>query len=639
MFRPAPVKELNIFVSDDDVEDLVIGLAEMNAVDITPVRKHALVQVESEVGHWRGLERRYSSLQRRVDQLFEDLGLEPEEVSVTDLEPHHDHHHLEEQIQELEGEVSDYQDQTSRLEDRIQELEILIEEMRFLEPLELPVEVLRALEHIHLVVGTMPRQNLASLQMSLFRIPYVIIPVHEFDGKVLVFAATTRDQALILDMALDSTFLNPLEFDSEITGKPKQVLEDLRSELEQLREKCVDLQPPAEKYGEQCREDLSKYRTKITRNLKLVSVIENLGRREDVYFMTAWVREEDLDRALTVVEESTGGRAEIEIISPLESAEKQIPSSLKNPRWMKPFERVLNNFGPPSYRDLDPTFFVALTFLLMFGMMFGDVGHGLVLVLVGLLVWRIRDKGELGALLVSTGVSAAGFGFLYGSLFGREDILPHLWIHPMEEILNLLQISVIAGVGLLCLGFILNIWNQARRKNWNELAFGHHGTAGFVFYLLGIGGVYGFFQGIAFPTGLWGMGMAAAVLVLILEEPLGRLLSGGGFSPEESWSQYLVMAPFELFESGLTFLSNSLSFVRLGAFAIAHAGLSRVIYVLAGQAGGLSRWLVIILGNLILVGFEGLVVAIQTLRLEYYEFFGKFFQGEGRKFQAFQLPE
>jgi V/A-type H+-transporting ATPase subunit I len=238
---------------------------------------------------------------------------------------------------------------------------------------------------------------------------------------------------------------------------------------------------------------------------------------------------------------------------------------------------------------------------------------------------------------------ATAFGFLYGSIFGFEDILPALWMHPLQNILSILTVSVGAGVLLLTLGFLIGIFNSWVSRDWGHLIFGHNGIAGFVLYLslLGLGASLA--KLISIPPALFGALAVLAGLAIMFSEILIHLVDGERPLIEGGIATYAIQAPVELFEAIIGLLSNSLSYVRVGAFAVAHGGLSSAIFILAklvGPESSVGYWAVVALGNLFIVGFEGLIVGIQTMRLSYYEFFSKFFTGGGMRFDPLTLtPE
>jgi V/A-type H+-transporting ATPase subunit I len=238
-------------------------------------------------------------------------------------------------------------------------------------------------------------------------------------------------------------------------------------------------------------------------------------------------------------------------------------------------------------------------------------------------------------------LAAAVFGVLYGSVFGKENLLPALWIRPMDNIMQILLIAVGLGVVLLSTGFLLNIWNAWTARDWGRLFFDHNGVAGFVLYwsLIGVG-AGAFIDNFPIPTTVFVVPAAGAAFVVMFSEVLKHLVEHHRPLIDGGPGTYAIQAIFELFETVISLLSNSLSYVRIGAFAVAHGGLSAVIFILADMAGSprsVGYWLVILIGQLFIVGFEGLIVGIQTMRLEYYEFFSKFFSGGGLRFKPLTL--
>jgi V/A-type H+-transporting ATPase subunit I len=268
--------------------------------------------------------------------------------------------------------------------------------------------------------------------------------------------------------------------------------------------------------------------------------------------------------------------------------------------------------------------------------MFGDAGHGLLLSLAG--IWLVLRKGNLAQvapILLISGLSATCFGLLYGVVFGQP-LMPPLWLRPMESIIELLGYTVAGGILLLNVGFVTNMIAAWRKRDWYRLFLDSNGVAGFWLYWALLGGALATWLHVPVPSLVLKLLIIVPALLLFLREPLSNLVTGRRPFVEGGWGGYLVLAFFELFEALLSYISNSLSFVRLGAFAVAHEGLSQVIFILAGLSGSLG-WVVIVLGTLFLIGFEGLIVAIQTVRLEYYEFFGKFYRGNGHAFAPFRL--
>jgi len=278
--------------------------------------------------------------------------------------------------------------------------------------------------------------------------------------------------------------------------------------------------------------------------------------------------------------------------------------------------------------------------------MFGDVGHGLVLALLGSLlasrkVHALRGFSGMGAVVITCGAMATLFGFLYGSVFGFEEVLKPLWIRPIEDIMDILMATIAIGVGLLSLGMVCNIVNAALARRWGRMLFDHNGLAGLAFYWSLIGLAAGAFMGDLPISPILPVALAAVSgLAVTFAEVLEHLVEGHRPLVEDGFSTYLMVALFELFETVIGLLSNTLSYVRMGAFAVAHGALSMVVFIMAeivSPAHGVGYWVVVALGNLFVIGFEGMIVGIQTLRLEYYEFFSKFFSGGGVRYRPLTL--
>lgn len=291
------------------------------------------------------------------------------------------------------------------------------------------------------------------------------------------------------------------------------------------------------------------------------------------------------------------------------------PLLLRHRGWVKPFEVFVRALGMPGRFEADPSVILALVVPLMFGYMFGDVGHGAVLLALGLL---LRRRYELAAILVPCGLSAMIFGLLFGSIFGQEHVFPALWINPFAEPLLVLALPLAGGVILLALGITLNgleaRWRGRVRLGW--LA-----DAGFL--LAYLGGVGGFFRTSGFIVAAVGVGLYLLAYAL----PSGRRLAA------------VLGAMGHLLETGMQIFINTLSFLRVGAFALAHAGLSSAVIALSHAAGGvIGEWMVLIVGNILILAIEGMVVSIQTTRLVLFEFFVRFLIGTGRPFLPLPYP-
>jgi V/A-type H+-transporting ATPase subunit I len=290
------------------------------------------------------------------------------------------------------------------------------------------------------------------------------------------------------------------------------------------------------------------------------------------------------------------------------------PMILRNPWWARPFEVFTRLVGMPGESGADPSVLLAFAVPLIFGYMFGDVGQGLVLVIAGLL---LRNRMPVLRLLVPGGLAAMAFGVVFGSVFSLEGVIHPLWLAPLEQPLPVLMAPIAGGAVLLMLGLLLDglqAWWHRETLHWAReelpVILVYSGTALAIFH----------------PAGLW---LAAAGVVLAV---LAALLHAGRLLPA-------LGALGGLFEHTVQLLINTLSFARVGAFALAHAGLSSAVVALADAVSNPAlHVLVLVLGNVLIVLIEGLVVSIQTTRLVLFEFFTRFFKAEGREFRPLAPP-
>lgn len=321
------------------------------------------------------------------------------------------------------------------------------------------------------------------------------------------------------------------------------------------------------------------------------------------------------------------------------------PTKLKNPKIIKPFEMFIRMYGLPAYNEIDPTIFVALTYALIFGIMFGDVGQGLCLCIGGFLLYRIK-KIDLAAIIGTCGIFSTIFGFLFGSIFGFETIIPAIWIRPasyMTEIpfigkINYIFVVAIGfGMFLILLSMIFNMINSLKEKNLEKGVFDTNGIAGFVFFGSAVLTVILFMTGNYVPGGFVLFIMFGVPLIMIaLKEPFMNFIQKKAHILPKEKGMYVMQTFFELFELLLSYFSNTLSFVRIGAFAVSHAAMMEVVLMLAGAESGSPNIVVMIIGNVIVCGMEGLIVGIQVLRLEFYELFSRFYRGTGHVFKPFR---
>jgi len=308
--------------------------------------------------------------------------------------------------------------------------------------------------------------------------------------------------------------------------------------------------------------------------------------------------------------------------------EGEAPVLLDTPLALKPFEKLISNFSYPRYGEVNPVMPFAFSFLLLFGIMFGDVGHGFVIALVGWLVKKqSTEYTDLGQIYYLSGISSIFFGFLYGSVFGVHDLLPQILFTPIENIQMTIIFSIGIGIAIITLSFFLYILTAIKRKELSMLFVGE----GSLLWLL----AYWFIIGIFVKSIVQNLDITYELMIL-------SLLLLVIFVQMVRKTAQKTQAVIDFFREFMDSITNTISFLRVGAFALAHGALFMAVFSMAkmiSETYGESffYWLLIIVGNVVIIVLEGVIVTIQTLRLEYYEFFKRFFKGGGTPYRPYNL--
>ncbi len=315
------------------------------------------------------------------------------------------------------------------------------------------------------------------------------------------------------------------------------------------------------------------------------------------------------------------------------------PTLLSQEGVAREFAPLVETYATVPYRDVNPSVIAGVAYLAMFGIMFADAGQGILLLLAALAVRTARWK-RLARLrpywlyLAGAGLASAVFGALYGEFFGPTHAIPVVWLAPLDHPVTLLSAAVAVGALLLAGSYALGTVNRFREGGWRRAIYAPSGLAGSSLFLgLGAvsGGIYLHLVWLAVAGGV----VAATGLVVGYA---GLLAAAGGGVAGAS------QAAIEMFDLVIRLGSNLFSFARLAAFGLTHAALGQVVWqgttglVHHGPLGIVGGAVIFTVGNTFTFALEGLVAAIQALRLEYYELFSRIFDGEGRPFHPWHVP-
>jgi V/A-type H+-transporting ATPase subunit I len=664
MFFPRQMTEVELIIPSKDlvaVAKVLSGHGVFHQVDSTYLGLENLGP-----SAWQEKAGNYSALERRIQTIMQTLGLPDEYPSKAEADSMVELEIIRPAVDRIDEDVKKTGDQLSSEKKR---LELLESQLRQLEPIanvNVEVGALKNSSYMHSILGTLPAANISRLQTSIGRVPHVFFTLREDSQKPVVWVLGPKSNSDILDRAAKSAYLNPLSLPDEFSGTPEQITASLRKEIEASRKQIADLEANLGKLAGTHGKELQKlyWETHISRIM--ADAIVRFGQLRHTYVVVGWVPTAELEN-LTIRLKQASKEVLIETIPTSRSGHhSNVPVALTNNKWLRPIQELVTTFGRPSYGELDPTLIMAFSFPILYGAMFGDIGQGIVLMLAGIAAHNrigfLKGLQSLGLLLVYAGFFATIFGFLYGSFFGfeghsMEHYLPAylqfhpLWISPLENILTILGFAIDAGIVILIFGYLLSLFNNIRSRDWAHFWFGHTGVIALIFYICFLALLGGFLGDTAIApkvavaigqlplpfnilTPVFALGLMFNGLLRNIAEGHRPLIEGKGIG---GLLMFFVTSFMDLFEGVISMLSNTLSFVRVGAFAVAHGGLSLAIFSLAGEEPDLGFWITIIIGNIFIIGFEGLIVYIQTMRLHYYEILGKFFHGGGMRFEPLKL--
>ena len=399
-------------------------------------------------------------------------------------------------------------------------------------------------------------------------------------------------------------------------------LEETNEEIKELEEKIEAIKNENEKVIEDIPYSIEYYE-------KSGEIKDKMAKGDKYFYLSGWVPESKVDDFKELEEKYDKTKVNINN----RSCSSKTPTKLKNNILVRPFEFLVNMYGAPNYNEIDPTPFFAITYLLLYGMMFGDLGQGLVFVLLSFYVDKINKT--FGGLVRRIGISSSIFGLMYGSFFGIETLIPTLLIKPFDNIMTVLIASVAFGVLLMVISYIIGIFNKVKKQNnIEEGIFGKEGLAGLMMMISFILIILNIVGKSPLPMPIAIVMLVLSIVMIIFKQPLARKIEGEYPLYDSSKGDYYVESSFSIVEALLSVFSNLVSFTRVGAFAINHVGLYMAFEVMAKLAGGgIIGIIILILGNILIIGLEGMIAFIQGLRLEFYEMFSKYYEGNGRKFR------
>ncbi len=666
MFKPVPMLYLRAVVLSRDERNVLRGLGDLGVVHTTKSEagpETAPIDPPDNAAEMA----RCDALVERVDALLEafnqpfDATSDQDEANVPSPEPIA-LFEAERRVAAIEQALDSLTRRTAEAETRCTTVRTVVEQLSSFKQVNLPFSELGNFSFLHFAIGSMPSAKIDELRDELAD-NVVLLPPPRNESDSALVAVTSRTGRFAME-----TVLKKEGFKKEtVVLDEGKTLNDLiaksQEEAEAADRMLSDLALAKRGLAADHAGELRKMRASVIAEKSVLGAEEQFAHTAQTTLVTGWVPKPDAARVTDRLQEITEGRCAVETLAPEQVPDVKVPVLMRHSWFLRPFEMLVSGYGTPSYQDLEPTLFVAITYMLMFGMMFGDAGHGLVLLLAGLgIVFSSkRDKTrDVGTLVSLAGAASIIFGLIYGSFFGLESFQKYaLWPghksldHLVQtEPMAIITLAIATGIAVISIGVILNIVNRVRKRDWRGGLFGGFGIIGALFYWGVIGLILKFaaIRSHGLVLAAIGLFIVLPLVVWILYLPISQAIRNrrqrkaeGAHGEEEGLGMSIVESAIEAFETVLSYMSNTVSFIRIAAYAMSHAAILMATFVLADKVvganagGGVPRLIVIIIGNLIAIILEGIIAAVQAMRLEYYEFFSKFFSGGGEEFKPFKL--
>jgi V/A-type H+/Na+-transporting ATPase subunit I len=586
----------------------------------------------------------YAAQLSELNELVSSAGITPELVELEKMTQLSEED--KEYIRSVKKKIADYNEKINSLNEQKTVCEAGIKSYEHFKGLDVDLDDIAECEFIKVRFGHLPKESYKRLNTVYKDNPYVFFyPCSEDKTDYWGAYFAPVDKLDEIDGIFAFLFFEPTPVPGA-AGTVDEVIEQFTKSIEIITSTLDETQKELTDFLSSETEHLNYLYSNM---MYLNSVYELRGyalHNEKFFAFVGYVPKSETEKLNAALKDVKSVLVEYEDAPKDESVVVPVKYKKRNKLFsllIEPYKFYVDMYGSPSYTDIDVTAFVAITYTVLFGIMFGDLGQGFVLAVLGFCLWKFKKSG-LGKILVPCGISSMIFGFVFGSVFGFEEALNPVYeklgwsgkpLSVMDSINTVLLFAIAIGVGLMVVAIVMNIYACIKRKHIGEAIFSQNGLVGLILYLCGVNLASGFMGGPSpIPSAVCAPMLGACAFLLFIKEiPIGIIDKHPDWKPE-SVSDFILQNLFELLEYILSYLSNTVSFLRVGAFVLVHAGMMMVVFSLAGDSENIF---VIVLGNVLVIALEGLLTGIQALRLEYYEMFSRFFDGSGIAYTPFKL--
>ncbi len=639
---------LNIVGKIDEVNDVLTDLLKSEKVDLvsamTQIEKsHFLFDVNDDnvdmlvdlnyISPFAKSEET-EELLKKGEELTEILGLDCDSKSPSKAGEMLSKEEMESKLKEVYNEVIGPYTMLNALKKELAYLDDFhVNSFKEMEEFPLTIDEMRSMEYYDFKMGILSKEDRLKLKKNYENILAVLLHTGTSAEGEVYFAFYPKKLESEITRILRSLNFKEIIIPATYSGTPKQIREEIESKKEHLKGEIQKQEMIIEEFNNKYADKIKAIVSDIWLMLKVDEVKSYIAVSSNYFYISGWIAESDKEE----IKAELSAHKDMLVLFKEEQSMSP-PTKLKNNWLFKPFEWMVNMYGTPAYNEIDPTPFVSLSYMLLFGMMFGDLGQGFVLLVAG---YFIAKKSQLGGIIERMGISSMIFGTLYGAFFGLETVIPTLWMKPFENINDILLVAIFIGVGLLLISHTLGLINAYKSRDIERGIFGKEGLAGVILYVTLLLFAGGTLLGMTLiPKTLALVLIILSVASILFSVPLTHLVEKKRPLHGGDVGGYYVESVFEIIETFLAMLSGTVSFIRVGAFALVHVGLflafETIGHMMNSTGGNIAM---IIIGNIFILVLEGLIVFIQGLRLQYYELFSRYYKGTGKLFKAISLEK
>lgn len=624
MFRAEPLVRIRLLMLASEAPDAALELARFGIFSPASYAPEALSESPAEAYRdaWLEAESRVSKLLERCGGMG-DLTI-PEGAAAPTLA---DLEQLNGWLKGVWGACLSAHEGEARIQEEVRHLDALEETLGKLERLNVDLaHLLREDGLLAVNIGSLPAHNVKRMGEALAMTGSLVSTFDHIGEQAYSVIAGPRDRQDEVRGLLSQAGWRELPVPRELRTHPQAARAWLADERKRVEELNVKECSAMDSLRGQYRTGLEEARLRVALGRPLAeAAVAGVRGRGGLAGLSGWVPRRRVDELKSALEARFHGRYWLDVEEPKREEAPQVPSLVSYPGFLKPFVPLVKSYGVPRYGEFDPTLPFALTYLLLFGAMFGDIGHGAVILVLSAALYR--KLGKMAWIGIAAGAVSMLFGLLYGSIFGYEDILHPVWLSPLHNPIHVLTVAVGFGVGFIVLTLLVNARNKYVAGHVEEALFDSTGLAGLLFYVGAVGWVVSLAGGADLATPSW-------MLALI---GIGIIATFKWVETRAGLGERILVTAIESLETAINLFANTLSFMRVAAFSLNHVALALAVFTIANGLDTMGHWITIVLGNVIIIVLEGGIVAIQALRLMYYEGFSRFFSGDGTEFVPLKL--